>query len=166
MRKKIQAKGLTLTEYLAAIKPALDMAVTALGLAAQLHIPAMADTVYRCGDAYSTSNQCANTTASEVKPTSILHVTKPDKHSTASSELREAQALEKQRLKIERQTVQTTSVQRNTPDPPAPAPLESVPHHGKNKHARSKSPNPYFSAVDPNTTHQKKSTAKAVPVNP
>jgi hypothetical protein len=128
-----------------------------------------ADTVYRCGEAYSTSSQCPHEAAKEVKPSSVLPTSGQDKNNTAASDLREAQALEKQRLQAERQAAQSTPIRLNTPT----APLSIVTSHEpltqsgqrKGKHAR-KPQSPYFTAVDPSTKNakqKKKSTAKAVP---
>ena len=74
-----------------------------------------ADTIYRCGEAYSASSQCGNSVASEVKPTSALHSTGPNKNDTSSSDLHDAQALEKQRLQLERQATSSAPIRLNTP---------------------------------------------------
>jgi len=136
-------------------------------LSAWCIMPTHADTVYRCGEAYSTSSQCGNTAATEVKPSSVLHATGQDKSNTTTSDLRDAQALERQRLQAERQAVQTAPVRFSTSNaqPASLANNEPLPNSGKHKgkHAR-KPPSPYFTAVDPNATPKKKSTAKAVPV--
>jgi len=125
-----------------------------------------ADTIYRCGESYSTSSQCGNTTATEVKPSSVLHTTGPEKNNSVTQDLREAQSLEKQRLQAERQATQSAPIRLSMP-PSAPASatsnasLTNLPkRHGK--HAR-KANSPYFTAVDPNAASKKKSTAKAVP---
>ena len=135
-------------------------------LSAWCIMPTHADTVYHCGEAYSTSSQCGNTAATEVKPSSVLHATGQDKSNTATSDLRDAQALERQRLQAERQAAQTAPVRVSAPNTPQPIPTnnESLAPNGKRqgKHAR-KPASPYFTAVDPNAAHKKKSTAKAVP---
>ena len=126
---------------------------------------AQADTIYRCGEAYSTSNQCGHTQAIEVKPGSVLRSPEQGKHNTAAQDLRDAQALEKQRLQAERQAAQSAPTRLSTPSAaPANSPNEAPAnntkrygHHGR--HLQS----PYFTAVDPKATSQKKSTAKAVP---
>ena len=136
-----------------------------------------ADTVYRCGEAYSASSQCSHGTATEVKPSPVLHTTEPDKTDTATRNLRDAQALEKQRLQAEQQAAQAARIRLNTPSAPlAAASLSNVNHNepsankgnrrekGKGKHAR-KPNNPYFTAVDPTASPKKKSTAKAVPAS-
>ena len=122
-----------------------------------------ADTVYRCGESYSTSSQCGNMPATEVKPTSGLAT--ESSTNTSAHDLRDAQALEKQRLQAQRQAVQTAPVQINAPLAPTPAAAshESAVHNGKHPHTRRPA-SPYFTAVDPNHVQQKKkSTAKAVP---
>ena len=124
-----------------------------------------ADTIYRCGEAYSTSNQCGHTQAIEVKPSSELRPLGQDKHNTAAQDLRDAQALEKQRLQTERQAAQSaptrlsmsSAAPANTPNE---APANNTKRYGHHsRHLQS----PYFTAVDPKATSQKKSTAKAVP---
>jgi hypothetical protein len=144
--------------------PTLSTLLLTFTLNAWCIMPTHADTVYRCGEAYSTSSQCANATATEVKPSSVLHTT--GQTNNATSDLREAQALEKQRLHAERQAVQTAPVRINTPHTPPPM-LTSNEHlvpNGKRqgKHAR-KANTPYFTAVDLTAAPKKKSTAKAVP---
>ncbi len=125
-----------------------------------------ADTIYRCGDAYSTSSQCGNTTATEVKPSSVPHSIGQDKNNFATQDLREAQALEKQRRQVERQAAQSAPIRVNTP---SSAPASTASHerltntpkrHGKHV---GKPNSAYFTAVDPNAAPKKKSTAKAVP---
>ena len=132
-----------------------------------------ADTVYRCGEAYSTSSHCANGTATEVKPNSVLQTTRQDKADAASHDLRDAQALEKQRLLAEQQAAQAASVRLSThsapstqPSPHSVSQTESINHFGKRKgkHARTAN-SPYFTAVDPASGSKKKSTAKAVPAS-
>jgi hypothetical protein len=127
-------------------------------------MPTHADTVYRCGEAYSTSSQCANATATEVKPSSVLHTT--GQTNNATSDLRDAQALEKQRLHAERQAVQTAPVRISTPHTPPPMLTSNEPlaPNGKRQGKHARKPNsPYFTAVDPTAAPKKKSTAKAVP---
>jgi hypothetical protein len=130
---------------------------------------AQADTIYRCGEAYSTSNQCGNVAATEVKPSSVLHTTGQDKNNLATQDLREAQALEKQRLQAERQAAQSAPMRLSTPSPVPTSvasnepPTNTPKRYGK--HTR-KTNSPYFTAVDPKAASQKKSTAKAVPATP
>ena len=144
--------------------------ITGWGLLTALSMSACpAETVYRCGDAYSAYPQCASGTAIEVKP----NVTWPGKHTdktnTAAQELRQAQALEKQRLQAERQATRTAPMQLAAPDIPpssaSPSEVATQPHTHHTTQSR-KPANPYFTAVDPSTAHKKKSTAKAVPANP
>jgi hypothetical protein len=121
-----------------------------------------ADTVYRCGEAYSTASQCGNAAATEVKPASVLS-TGPSTN-TSAHELRDAQALEKQRLHAQRQAAQTAPVLINTPAPgPLAASNASVTPSRQQPHSRRPA-SPYFTATDPSHAKQKKkSTAKAVP---
>lgn len=128
----------------------------------------LAEAVYRCGEAYSTSSQCGNTIAREVHPSSVLHATG---QADTTRDLREAQALEKQRLQAERQSAQTAPIRLSTPNTPSEAHLpssvthnEPVTNQGKHreKHAR-KSNSSYFTAVDPTAAPKKKSSAKASP---
>jgi hypothetical protein len=130
-----------------------------------------ADTVYRCGEAYSTSSQCAHDAATEVKPSSVLHTTAPVKSSTAPIDLREAQALEKQRLQAERQAAQSAPIRLSTPNasPSIVTSHEPLAQSGKHKGKHARKPqSPYFTAVDPsakNAKPKKKSTANAVPAD-
>jgi len=139
-----------------------------LSLVVWLSHPALADTAYRCGDAYSASNQCSHGVAAEVLPANALHI-KGQGKTNANADLREAQALEKQRLQAERQAAHTAAVRITAPHvPPAsgnpPAPL---PQNGEPKSKLSnKRPSPYFTAVDPHAVPKKKGTAKTVPENP
>ncbi len=166
MLKKIKPKGLTplkLVYALVLLAPAL----------------ALADTAYRCGDAYGPSAQCANGPATPVKPIAELRTTGPgsDPTNTAAHDLREAQTLEKQRLHAEQQAAQqallqpiaNTPVQRNATKaghaekaPLASSHTDSVVRTKKSKakHTR-KAQSPYFTAVDPTAHPKKKSTAKA-----
>ena len=147
---------------------ATELFIAILGMAALFSRGALADTVYRCGEAYSTSSQCANGAATEVKPTSVQQATGPDKGHTATHDLREAQALEKQRLQAERQAAQAAPIRLGAPAAnPAPSNgthSEPLANHGKRKQAR-KPNSPYFTAVDPTASPKKKSTAKAVPAS-
>jgi hypothetical protein len=149
----------------------------ALTLSACCITPTHADTVYRCGEAYSTSSQCDSGAATEVKPSSVLQTKGPDNGNVAMRDLRDAQALEKQRLQAEQQAAQAAPIRLNTPSAPSTAPLPSSPTHnepsaskgnrrekGKGKRAR-KPNNPYFTAVDPTPAPKKKSTAKSVPAS-
>ena len=155
-----------LREHKPKAQRATELLIAILGMAALFSHTALADTVYRCGEAYSTSNQCANGAATEVKPTSVQQATGPDKGHTATRDLREAQALEKQRLQAERQAAQAAPIRLGAPAAnPAPSNVtHSAPlaNHGKRKQAR-KPNSPYFTAVDPTAAPKKKSTAKAVP---
>jgi hypothetical protein len=167
MQKKHKPKGLRATKCFAAL----------LGMAALLSHTTLADTVYRCGEAYSSSNQCASGTAKEVKPSAVLHTTEANNANAATRDLRDAQALEKQRLQAEQQATQAAPIRLSTPRAPSTAPLPSSVTHteqnaskgnrrekGQGKHTRK--PNkPYFTAVDPTAAPKKKSTATAVPAS-
>jgi len=134
-----------------------------------------ADTVYRCGESYSTSSQCANGTVSEVRPSSALHTPSQDKDngSTLTRDLRDAQTLEKQRLLVERKAAQaaplrfsTPSAPTSSPSPSSLSPNEPLNRQGKRKGKLARQPSsPYFTAVDPSGPPKKKSTAKAVPTD-
>ena len=165
MLKKINPKGLTplkLVNALMLLAPAL----------------ALADTAYRCGDAYGPSAQCANGPATPIKPIAELRTTGPvpDPANTAAHDLREAQALEKQRLHAEQQaaqqtlsaSIQATPIRLNTaktgstPLTTSNAENTAKPAARKGQRAR-KAQSPYFTAVDPTARPKKKSTAKAAP---
>jgi hypothetical protein len=157
MQKQRQPKGLTPADYLKGL--AFIFSTWSL-------MPTHAETVYRCGEAYSTSNQCANAVATEVKPSSILHTTGQDKNNAAASDLRDAQTLEKQRRQAEHQAAQTAPVRVSTPQtlPPIATNNEPLAPNGKHKGKHARKPtSPYFTAVNPNAAPKKKSTAKAVP---
>ena len=187
MLKKLKPKRLTPADFLQRLPPCgrnMSDALTRntrwlirVALALTLNawcitpMPTHADTVYRCGEAYSPSNQCAHAAATEVKPSSVLPTSGQDKNNTAASSLREAQALEKQRLQAERQAAQSAPIRLSTPTaPPSIATShEPIAQSGqlRGKHAR-KPQSPYFTAVDPsakNAKPKKKSTAKAVPTD-
>jgi hypothetical protein len=145
----------------------------ALTLSACCITPTHADTVYRCGEAYSTSSQCTNGAATEVKPNSVLQTTGSDKGNTATRDLRDAQALEKQRLQAEQQAAQAAPIRLSTPSAPSTTPsssnvtqTEPITKQGKRKGKQARKPSsPYFTAVDPTAAPKKKSTAKAVPAS-
>jgi hypothetical protein len=163
MLTKHKPKGLRATKCFAAL----------LGMAALLSHATLADTVYRCGEAYSSSSQCSHGTATEVKPSPVLHTTEPDKTDTATRNLRDAQALEKQRLQAEQQAAQAAPIRLSTPSAPSTNPSSSnvtqtapISKQGKRKGKQARKPNnPYFTAVDPTAAPKKKSTAKAVPAS-
>ena len=187
MLKIHKLKGLTLADLLQRLPPCRRdvgdahthnthwLICLALTLNACCITRTHADTMYRCGETYSTSSQCANGAATEIKPSSVLQTTGPDKVNTATRDLRDAQALEKQRLQAEQQAAQAAPIRLSTPSAPSTAP-SSVPQtelgtnkgnrreKGKGKHVR-KPNNPYFTAVDPTAAPKKKSTAKAVPAS-
>ena len=163
MLTKHKPKGLRATKCFAAL----------LGMAALLSHATLADTVYRCGEAYSSSSQCANGAATEVKPSSVLQAGGPDKGHAATRDLRDAQALEKQRLQAEQQAAQAAPIRLSTPSAPSTNPsssnvtqTEPISKQGKRKGKQARKPNnPYFTAVDPTAAPKKKSTAKAVPAS-
>ncbi len=161
MLRKHKPKGLRATKCCAAL----------LGTAALLSHATLADTVYRCGEAYSNSSQCANGAATEVKPNSVLHTSEPDKANAATRDLRDAQALEKQRLQAEQHAAQAAPIVLSTPNVQSTNPsssnvtqTEPITKQGKRKGKQARKPSsPYFTAVDPTAAPKKKSTAKAVP---
>ncbi len=163
MLRKHKPKGLRATRCCAAL----------LGTAALLSHTTLADTVYRCGEAYSNSSQCANGAATEVKPNSVLHTSEPDKANAATRDLRDAQALEKQRLQAEQQAAQAAPIVLSTPNVPSTNPsssnvtqTEPITKQDKRKGKQARKPSsPYFTAVDPTASPKKKSTAKAVPAS-
>ncbi len=126
--------------------------------------PTHAANIYRCGNAYSTSDLCANghaeviNTHTEPRDNS-LHPTSP-----AVTELREAEALERKRLASENRvgkqnpprviviSPSTHGLSANTA-PPAqtqPTPSRRVPHL-------------YFTAKDPNAPPKKKGNVQTLP---
>jgi len=140
-------------------------AITCAALALLISHHARADTAYRCGDSYSPHAQCANGPAAPLAPTSELRNAGQDK-ANASSDLRQAQALEKQRRQAERQAAETAPVRFSAPlaQPASATHHAPQPQSSKRQAKRTgQAPSPYFTAVDPNAAAQKKSTAKAVP---
>ena len=77
---KHKSKGSTATKSLVAVVSVMTV----------LSHTVSADTVYRCGEAYSTSSHCANGVAAEVKPSSVLQTAEPDKGKAATRDLRDA----------------------------------------------------------------------------
>lgn len=124
-----------------------------------------ADTVYRCGDAYSASEQCAHGPATQVNPSAELRTTGPSQASTAVHELREAQALEKQRLYAERTAAQAARQQLLSKSSAQPNSANTLVADTQKRQAKKahKVHSAYFTAVDPTASSKKKSTAKAVP---
>ena len=163
MLKKHKPKGLRATKCFAAL----------LGMAALLSHATLADTVYRCGEAYSSSSQCSSGAATEVKPNSVLQTAGQDKANAATRDLRDAQALEKQRLQAEQQAAQAAPIRLSAPSAPSTNPsssnvtqTEPITKQGKRKGKQARKPSsPYFTAVDPTAAPKKKSTAKAVPAS-
>jgi hypothetical protein len=161
MLTKHKPKGLRATKCFAAL----------LGMAALLSHATLADTVYRCGEAYSSSNHCVSGAATEVKPNSVLQTAGPDKANAATRDLRDAHALEKQRLQAEQQAAQAAPIRLSAPNAPSTNPsssnvtqAEPVTKQAKRKGKQARKPSsPYFTAVDPTAVPKKKSTAKAVP---
>ena len=107
----------------------------------------LSETVYRCGNSYSSSSQCAQETATEVNAYSEPphHTSTPN--AIAAKEQREADALEKKRLHDERQATQklparmvVVPAEKQTATPPTPQNGKKLP----------RSPSPYFTANDPN----------------
>ncbi len=184
MLTKLKQKGLTPADFLQRLPPCgryvgntktrwfIRLALT---LSACCMTPTHAETVYRCGEAYSTSSQCANGVATEVKPSSVLQTARPNNGSVATRDLLDAQALEKQRLEAEQLAAQAAPIRLSTPSAPSATPnTSSVTHNepnGSKNNRREKSqgknarkPNSaYFTAVDPTAAPKKKNTAKAVP---
>jgi hypothetical protein len=107
-----------------------------------------AEAVYRCGNSYSRSAQCAQEAATEVN----AH-TEPRQHGATSNvaatqDQREADALEKKRLQSERLATQNQPARVVVvPGQNQTAPPPETPRHGQRLH-RPKSP--YFTAKDPN----------------
>lgn len=122
---------------------------------------AMAQTVYRCGDQYSATALCQNSTAPAVQDTRNAEQSKAQERLTLQTQ-REAQALEKNRLQAERRTsVHSPAVtpawpqDSSLPQSSGTAPDTLAPPH----HAHSQKVNPYFTAKD-GSTHSNSGKAK------
>ncbi|PIT80407.1 hypothetical protein B9Z39_11450 [Limnohabitans sp. JirII-29] len=120
-----------------------------------------AQTVYRCGDQYSATALCQNSTAPAVQDTRNAEQTKAQERLTLQTQ-REAQALEKNRLQSERRaSVHSPAVTPAWPQDSAlpqssgTAPDTLAPPH----HAHSQKVNPYFTAKD-GSTHSNSGKAK------
>ncbi len=129
---------------------------------------ALADPVYRCGEAYSNSSHCAAGTATAIHLSTVRQTQETNHANAATRDLRDAQALEKQRRQVERQATQAASIQLITPS------TQSLPSHSDSVHltesntkkahhnsGHGHTPNgPYFTAVDPTAVAKKKSSSK------
>lgn len=121
----------------------------------------MGDTVYRCGDAYSASPECSQTTAVNATPSRDQHTSTKFLPDAASQDLRDARALEKNRYQNQRQVALEPLVKRHSP---VVAPVEttsteptSPDTHSKGK-GRHKHASSYFTAVTPRSAKEKKNT--------
>jgi hypothetical protein len=153
MLSHTQPKGLTPVKYI--LYGAFTLLLTA---------QAYAEPVYRCGDAYSPLAQCASGTAAVVKPSNELQHNSSGSQQAAARDLQDAQALEKQRRLAERQALQNGPVHMGVLTAPAAPASHTVTTPPQGKYAR-RVPSPYFTAADPASRPQKKSTVKAVPAN-
>lgn len=124
-----------------------------------------AETIYRCGDDYSTSPICADGRSTAIRTPSESHTTERDKTSTAAHDLREANALEKNRLRLEsraslRAPAQAMGTHQNIQLSEPDAPAADVRHNGRYTRRLQ---SPYFTAKDLNSPPKKKSSAKTLP---
>ena len=124
-----------------------------------------AQTIYRCGDEYSTSAICAGGRSALISTPSESHTPAHDKTSSVTQDLREAEALEKIRLRSESRVVQNAPAQmmstfQNTPAGSTDASAADIRH--SNRYTR-RLQSPYFTAKDPNAPPKKKGIAKTLP---
>ena len=162
MQKQTNPEGAATARFL------IRLTAVALGLSTGHLSLTWADTVYRCGEAYSASALCAHGPVSELEPLAEPHTPNIEKGNTTTDELREAQALEKRRLKSENQTIQSTPARGSVPSASLGAITrdQHLPQQpNSNKKRARKIQSPYFTAVAPNAIQKKKSTAQAVPAN-
>ena len=106
------------------------------------------ESVYRCGNSYSGTTQCAQETATEVTAHTEArqHVAAPT--NTATQDQREADALEKKRLQSERLATQNQPARVVVvPGQNQTATTPVTPRHGQRLHRPQ---SPYFTARDPN----------------
>ena len=162
MQHKRQTKRLTQAKFCALIRLKIIILVS---ITLTITASALAETVYRCGESYSTFAQCPSGPAAEVRASQGAPQTTPSKPSLATDDMRLAEDLEKKRLQAERQATQNTpnrfgAVAPNHPMPPLDA--ERAPISKPGKHTRQPT-GPYFTAKDPTTPAKKKSNAKALP---
>jgi hypothetical protein len=162
MQKQPNPKGALATRFV------IRLTGVALGLCTGHFSHSWADTVYRCGEAYSASAHCHQETASELKPQVAPRASSVEKSSASALELKEAQALEKRRLQSEREAIQSVPARISSPSEALGATTkdEYLPLHANSTKKRTrKIQSPYFTAVAPNANPKKKSTAQAVPAN-
>ena len=106
-----------------------------------------AEAVYRCGNSYSRSAQCAQEAATEVNAhTEPRHQASTPK-AAAANEQREADALEKKRLQAERLAAQNLPVHVITAPAQSQSAATSETLGQRQKHQKPQSP--YFTAKDP-----------------
>ena len=106
-----------------------------------------AEAVYRCGNSYSRSAQCAQEAATEVNAhTEPRHQASTPK-AAAANEQREADALEKKRLQAERLAAQNLPVHIITA--PAQSQSAETSQTQGQRQKLQKPQSPYFTAKDP-----------------
>lgn len=162
MQKQPNPKGALTTRFV------IRLTGVALGLCTGHFSHSWADTVYRCGEAYSASALCAHEPASQFKPQLVPSAASVEKTNIADDELKDAQVLEKRRLQSEREAIQSAPARLNAPSGSQSAATsdDHFPLHASSKKKRTrKIQSPYFTAVAPNANPKKKSTAQAVPAN-
>jgi hypothetical protein len=162
MRKKRNTRDQTLSRFFAKHR-FIEYISVCLTLLTSTHL--QAETVYRCGDDYSTSAKCADGRLAEIKTHAEVRTPAHDSTSSAARDLRDAEALEKNRLRSEKQTVQ--SVPPRMMDTRQNLTTSNTDETSTNLHPRGlrhrRPQSPYFTAKDPNTPPKKKGNAKALP---
>jgi hypothetical protein len=162
MRKKLDTKKQTLSRFIASHRFIAYLSIS-VGLITLGSVEA--ETVYRCGDEYSTSAMCADGPSAEIKTHAEVRTPTHDGTSPAARDLRDAEALEKNRLRSEKQAAQ--SIPPRMMDMRQNLTASNIDETATNlyprglRHRRPQSP--YFTAKDPNTPPKKKGNAKALP---
>jgi hypothetical protein len=162
MRKKRNTRDQTLSRFFAGLQ---FIEYISLGLALLTSSHLKAETVYRCGDDYSTSAKCADGRSAEIKTHAEVRTSAHDSTSSATRDLHDAEALEKNRLRSEKQTAQ--SVPPRMMDTRQNLTSSNTDDNATNLHPKGlrhrRPQSPYFTAKDPNTPPKKKGNAKALP---
>ena len=159
MREKRNIRDQTLSRFFARHQY-ISVCITLL---TSTHL--QAETVYRCGDNYSSSAMCADGRSAEIKTHAEVRTPTHDSISSAARDLHDAEALEKNRLRSEKQTAQNVPPRlMDTRQNLTASNTDETATNLRPRGIRNHRPHsPYFTAKDPNTPPKKKGNAKALP---
>ncbi len=126
--------------------------------------PTLAANIYRCGDAYSTSDLCANGHAVEINTHTNPRYNALQPTSPAVTELREAEALERKRLASENRVVKQNPPRVIVTSPSAHGfSANTAPTTQTQSTVRGRRPQQYFTAKDPKAPPKKKGNVQTLP---